>query len=63
MFNENCKGQLQAHHILRWADYPKLRYEINNGITLCIAHHPRKRKDEAELSLYFQKLVAEMNFY
>ncbi len=56
--DENCKGQLEAHHILRWADYPELRYNINNGITLCHFHHPRKRKEEKRLSPYFQGLVS-----
>lgn len=55
--DEDCKGQLQAHHILRWVEYPKLRYEVNNGITLCHFHHPRKRVDEINLSPFFQKLV------
>ena len=55
----NCDGRLEAHHILSWKDHPELRYEINNGITLCHAHHPRKRSEEAELSPYFQQLVAE----
>ncbi len=59
--NPDCKGRIEAHHILSWSNYPELRYQVNNGITLCHAHHPRKRKDEAELSPYFQKLVAEMN--
>lgn len=59
--NEDCKGRLEAHHILPWRDYPELRYEINNGITLCHVHHPRKRTDEAKLSPYFQSLLAEMN--
>lgn len=58
--NPDCKGRLEAHHILGWKFYPKLRYEVNNGITLCHAHHPRKRSEEARLSPYFQKLVAEM---
>lgn len=56
----NCEGRLEAHHILPWRDYPELRYETNNGITLCHAHHPRKRSEEAKLSPYFQKLVAEI---
>ena len=28
-------GRLNAHHINQFADYPELRYELNNGITLC----------------------------
>ncbi len=59
--NSDCKGKLEAHHILGWTKYPELRYQLNNGITLCHAHHPRKRSEEAKLSPYFQKLVAEMN--
>ena len=57
----NCDGRLETHHIPPWKNFPELRYEVNNGITLCHAHHPRKRDDEAKLSSYFQKLVAEMN--
>lgn len=56
----NCDGRLEAHHILGWTKYPELRYDIKNGITLCHAHHPRKKSDETKLSPYFQKLVAEM---
>lgn len=56
--NKDCKGQLQAHHILRWAEYPELRYEVNNGITLCQAHHPRKRAEEKRLIPTFQELVS-----
>lgn len=56
--NSDCSGHLESHHILSWRNYPELRYDINNGITLCHFHHPRKRKDEEELSPYFQKLVA-----
>lgn len=58
--NAECSGRLEAHHILGWKSHPELRYQINNGITLCHAHHPRKRSEEAKLSPYFQKLVAEM---
>ena len=30
----------------------------NNGITLCFAHHPRKRAEEKRLSPYFMELVS-----
>jgi len=56
--NQSCKGQIQAHHILPWRDFPELRYEINNGITLCQAHHPRKRAEEKRLIPFFSGLVS-----
>jgi hypothetical protein len=31
--------RFHAHHIKHWADCPKLRYDIDNGITLCISCH------------------------
>lgn len=56
--NENCNGRLESHHILNWINYPELRYEVNNGITLCQAHHPKKRAEEKRLILNFQGLVS-----
>ena len=55
--NEDCKGRIEAHHILGWKEFPELRYVVNNGITLCHFHHPRKKNDESRLSPYFQELV------
>ena len=56
--NENCGGKIEAHHILSFTKYPELRYEINNGITLCQAHHPRKRAEEIRLAPVFQGMVS-----
>ena len=56
--DENCNGMLQAHHILRWSEYPELRYQPNNGIALCQAHHPRKRAEEKRLEPLFRELVS-----
>lgn len=58
--NKECSGRLEAHHILRWETHPELRHEVNNGITLCHFHHPRKIKDEIKLIPLFQKLVEEV---
>lgn len=55
--NPDCAGRIEAHHILSFTEFVELRYNINNGITLCHFHHPRKRADEIKLSPYFQELV------
>ena len=55
--NQDCFGYLEVHHILNWSNHPELRYEVNNGITLCQFHHPRTRAKEQELTPLFQELV------
>lgn len=32
-------GKLNAHHINQFSDYPEIRYDVNNGITLCVECH------------------------
>lgn len=56
--NKDCDGRLEVHHILNWSNYSKLRYQVNNGITLCHAHHPRKVAEEKRLIPEFQDLVS-----
>lgn len=56
--DNNCDGRIEAHHILGWSEYPELRYKINNGITLCHAHHPKRRAEEKRLISTFQELVS-----
>jgi hypothetical protein len=56
--NCDCKGRIEAHHILGWTEFPELRYGVNNGITLCHFHHPRVVKEVKRLSPYFQDLVS-----
>ncbi len=60
MSNQECVGRMESHHVLSWKDYPELRYEINNGITLCHYHHPRKREDEVKLIPTFQKILKSL---
>jgi 5-methylcytosine-specific restriction endonuclease McrA len=34
-------GRLNAHHVKSWAEFPDLRYELSNGVTLCEGCHAR----------------------
>lgn len=49
--------RLQCHHILRWADFPMLRYEISNGITLCKSHHELVKNHEMIYAPIFQQIL------
>jgi 5-methylcytosine-specific restriction endonuclease McrA len=53
------KEYLHVHHIQAWAEYPELRYEVTNGITVCeechIKIHGGKRKPRTRVCAYCQK--------
>lgn len=34
-----CQGRRDPHHIRPKGVYPELRHDVDNGVTLCRAHH------------------------
>ena len=57
MINKDCKGIIEVHHILRYSEFPELRFEVKNGISLCNFHHPRKKVEEIKLVPFFTSLT------
>ena len=50
---EECGSteHLEAHHIIKWADYPKGRIDINNGECLCHRCHTERHVDDQSYCL------------
>src|SRR5690349_18523020 len=40
-YKKKSRVTLNVHHIKKWADYPTLRYDLNNLITLCSDCHKK----------------------
>ena len=50
---------LHAHHIFSWHNYPKLRYEMKNGIVLCKYCHNKFHRQYGYKSTEEPKLLVE----
>jgi len=51
------KGYVQANHIFPFRSHKQLRYEINNGITLCVTCHKFIFKREELFIKFFQGIL------
>lgn len=51
------KRSLQVHHIRKWSSASSLRFEIDNGITLCYGCHKEVTNNETFYEHLFNDIV------
>lgn len=57
-----ARGQetkLEAHHIVKWSSNERLRFNVSNGICLCVACHNEVTGKEEKYQELFQTIVAQ----
>lgn len=52
------KKRLEVHHIKTWSEFPALRFQVSNGITLCNKCHKSIKGKEVDYEHLF-KLILE----
>lgn len=57
MCDKPSNGNIQAHHIRPWSDFPELRFDANNGITLCESCHRSTKSTELEFAAQFDAIL------
>jgi len=55
------KKYLQVHHIRKWSSAASLRFELDNGITLCARCHKEVNTNEALYESLFHQIVSRKN--
>jgi len=55
------KKRLNAHHIQKWASASALRFDVDNGITLCYWCHKKVTGHESIYQSVFQSIVRKNN--
>ncbi len=50
-------GNLEAHHIKKRSLYPELKYDVDNGITLCKSYHESIYGKEEKYEKKFKKII------
>lgn len=53
----NSKKNLHVHHVKKWASAAALRYEDDNGITLCKYCHKSITGQEHHYELIFMEII------
>ena len=51
-----------AHHIKSWLDYKELRYDIDNGETLCLICHNKKHRVKFTKKLLKKRMNFSISF-
>lgn len=57
----SSKFRLQAHHIKKWSTAAALRYDVDNGISLCRECHDGINGSESHYETTFHLIVSKTN--
>lgn len=56
MCGKKSSGDIEAHHIYTWKNYPEKRFDVENGITLCKkCHRSIKEKEDEYINMFIGK--------
>jgi len=57
MCEKPSSGNIEAHHIRPWRDFPLLRFEVGNGITLCKICHATMKGREMDFAIRLDSIL------